>query len=283
MAATRRSPPGSLLGYLIGVFFIACNTPTPMQLPYSFDRPDKIFALPPELVEISGLSLSADEQHLIAVQDEWGHLFKIDRQTGAVLPSIPFGAEGDYEGIEFVEPHVYVVNSQGTIFQLTPTDQWSATSLSTFPTFLNSTYDVEGLGYDKETHSLLLACKEHPDEADDRLVFAFSLAEKQLLPDPVLRIQQTTIRACSGQANILFKPSGIARHPQTGAFYILSAAADMLLIMTAQGQITHCLHLPKELYHQPEGICFSSDGTLYISDEGNKKKPGSVKVFFPKG
>jgi uncharacterized protein YjiK len=283
MAATLRSPPGSLLGYLLGVFFIACNTPTPMQLPYSFDRPDKIFALPPELVEISGLSLSADEQHLIAVQDEWGHLFKIDRQTGAVLPSIPFGAEGDYEGIEFVEPYMYVVNSNGTIFQLTPTDQSAALSLSPFPTFLNSTYDVEGLGYDKETHSLLLACKEHPGNSDDRMVFAFSLAEKQLLQDPVLRIRQTDIRACSGRSDITFKPSGIARHPQTGAFYILSAAADMLLIMTAQGQITHCLHLPKELYQQPEGICFSSDGTLYISDEGNKKKSGSVKVFFPKG
>ena len=283
MTATGRIQPRSLLGYLLGVFFMACNTPTPMQLPYSFDQPDQIFSLPPELVEISGLTLSSDEQYLIAVQDEWGHLFKIERQTGEVLPSVPFGVEGDYEGIEFVEPHVYVVNSSGTIFQLSLTGQPAATSLSTFPTFLHSAYDVEGLGYDKETHSLLVACKEHPDEADDRLVFAFSLAEKQLLPDPVLRIQQTAIRACSGQTDIVFKPSGIARHPQTGAFYILSAAADMLLIMTPQGQITHCQHLPKDLYHQPEGICFSSNGTLYISDEGNKKKPGSVKVFFPKG
>lgn len=264
---------------LVGMLSIACNTPSQMALPYAFDQPDKVFLLPPELLEISGLTLSADEQHIIAIQDEWGHLFHIDRHTGAVLTSIPFGAAGDYEGVEFVDSFVYVINSSGALFQISLPE----TQVATFETFLNDSYDVEGLGYDKGSHSLLVACKEHPGNSEDRMVFAFSLAEKQLIPEPVLRITQHEIRRHTGKTGVLFKPSGIARHPLTNEYYLLSAAADMLLILDTEGQIRQCIPLPKHRFHQPEGICFSSDGTLYISDEGGKRRPGSIKVFFPKG
>jgi uncharacterized protein YjiK len=174
---------------------------------------------------------------------------------------------------------VYVINSSGTLFQVSLPE----TQVAAFETFLNDSYDVEGLGYDKNSHRLLLACKEHPGNSEDRMVFAFSLAEKQLLPEPVLRITQEDVRRHTGNTDVLFKPSGIARHPLTNEYYLLSAAADMLLILDAEGQIRQCIPLPKHRFHQPEGICFSSNGTLYISDEGGKRRPGSIKVFFPKG
>ncbi len=256
------------------------HTLTDMKLPYKFDAPDKVFWLPPELVEISGLSLFEEERYLIAVQDEWGHFFKIDRQTGEVLPSIPFGTDGDYEGIEFVGEHLYIVNSSGTLFRLTQPGS-PQQEVKAFENFLNESYDVEGLGYDRESHSLLLVCKEHPHGKEDRMIYAFDLNTHRLGKKPVFQIQQDSIRSLSTEKIKTFKPSGIARHPHTKDYYILSAAADMLLVMNSEGSITHLVSLPKKQHYQPEGICFASDGTLYISDEGSKILPASIKVFSP--
>lgn len=252
-----------------------------MNLPYRFDSPDKIFVLPPELIEVSGLTLSEEERYLIAVQDEWGHFFKIDRESGALAAAFPFGKNGDYEGIEWVGETLYVVNSSGTLFGIAGAETDSQ-EVSDFQTFLTEDYDIEGLGYDKERHSLLLVCKEHPESHDDRFVFSFDLNSMKLQTEPIFRLNQDSIQALAPEKTRTFRPSGIARHPFSGDYYILSAASDRLLVMNSDGIPTHLVHLPKKRYNQPEGICFAQDGTLYISDEGNKNESGSIKVFFPK-
>ncbi|NJK83316.1 MAG: hypothetical protein HC912_05350 [Saprospiraceae bacterium] len=65
------------------------KTPTNM-LPYAFNEPSKILELPSELVEISGIALSIDEQYFFAIQDEQGLIFKIDRSTGEVIANFRF-------------------------------------------------------------------------------------------------------------------------------------------------------------------------------------------------
>ena len=79
----------------------------------------QLFRLPPELLEISGLS-NFHDTHLLAVQDEDGIVYQIDiwRQVKIQSAEISFAGKGDYEGIEYVEPYISVVKSNGNILSI---------------------------------------------------------------------------------------------------------------------------------------------------------------------
>jgi uncharacterized protein YjiK len=63
------------------------------------------------------------------------------------------------------------------------------------------------------------------------------------------------------------KPSGAAIHPITGEMYILASANNLLLITTTDGTIKEIYPLSKKKFKQPEGICFSPEGDMFISNE----------------
>ena len=54
--------------------------------------------------------------------------------------------------------------------------------------------------------------------------------------------------------------------------------AKLLLVLNREAEIGHIKRLNPSLFNQPEGICFSADGTLYISNEGGKGQ-GSILKF----
>ena len=81
-----------------------------------------------------------------------------------------------------------------------------------------------------------------------------------------------------------FNPSAIAVHPVTHDVYlfqreIISAwqfSPTMVILKSFQ-------FIDKDLMPQPEGICFSPEGKLYISSEGKKGEPGNLFEFDPSG
>ena len=72
----------------------------------------------------------------------------------------------------------------------------------------------------------------------------------------------------SQNGSIVFQPSGIALHPVTGNLYILAHVGKMILIVDRKGSILHYLSIDPAILPQPEGICFDTDGVLYIASEG---------------
>ena len=74
--------------------------------------------MPESLKEISGLGITSDLQHLVAVNDEEGIVFLINKLEGKVVKEINFWNEGDYEGLEVVGNDAYVIKSSGTIYQV---------------------------------------------------------------------------------------------------------------------------------------------------------------------
>jgi uncharacterized protein YjiK len=78
-----------------------------------------------------------------------------------------------------------------------------------------------------------------------------------------------------------FAPSGIAQHPQTKQWYILSSPKRLLLVIDEQSNLVYLEQLSEKLARQPEGICFAPDGTLYISSEGKGAK-GRLLIYSPK-
>lgn len=267
------------------------NTPS-MDMLYSFNQPNRIIELPNELVEISGITLSEDEQHFFAVQDEQGIIFKIDRTKGTIISNFRFEKDGDYEDITQTNEHLFVLKSNGTVYQISAptTPQQSVKKFNT--QYLTSAADTEGLIWDSLNHRLLIACKNPTSRPEERAIYAFDLNTQQFSDTPIFKIQAQTIYDFLHTHSTLkkwnqlvqlfdpnafnFSPSGIAIHPQSKAIFILSAVGNTLVILSESGDIKHVEKLDKSLYHQPEGICFTKDGTLYIANEGSKSKKGNI-------
>ena len=246
---------------------------------FDFDRPSLSFVLPEELAEISGLGVLPDGR-LATVQDEGGTLYVLNRETGTVEARLPFGEPGDYEGVEWIGDKGFVLLSDGTIIELSGSlEDLSVTA--THETALKRKNDPEGLGFDAERGRLLIACKEDPgsglDKDDERAIYAFDPESGELDEEPAYTINLKEVEdEVSEVAN--FKPSAIAVHPSSGELYVLSASDRAIVVLNADGTLKLVRELSREIFEQPEGLAFLSDGTLYISSEG-QDGPGMLYEF----
>jgi len=277
-------------GFFIGILTLlsfGISSHSNSFLPYRFDVPSDIYTLDNELEEISGLSFSKNDEYLLAVQDEDGLIYYLDKKNGEIVKKIEFWKEGDYEGIEAVGNDVFVIKSTGTVYWIPNTDG-KKLDTEKFNYDLNKDNDVEGLAYDKVNHQLLLACKAHPDgQKDTRGIYSFNLTHKQLLQDPVYLLKLSAIHAyLDKKPNIArlkkiedffsddelkFSPSAIAVHPISGELYLLSSKGKMMVVMNKKNEVTYIQKLQKEEHPQPEGMCFDKEGNLYISNEAKDK------------
>jgi len=127
--------------------------------------PARTFELPEALKEISGLSLTPDESKLVAVQDEDGEIYVINKTTGEIERDYNFYKEGDYEGVEMVGNSAFVTKSNGKIYEVHDFGGDHQQTIK-FTTPLNKAYDVEGLGYDAKNERLLMCCKAVGESSD---------------------------------------------------------------------------------------------------------------------
>lgn len=286
---------------LLVVSMIFCNAPAEedqgagsitlaegYQFAYRLDDPDQTFKMPKKLEEISGLGISEDGQALVAVQDEDGKLFFLNRYNGEVFVEIEFWKDGDYEGVEMVGSTAYVVKSSGTIYEVTNPGT-PGQEVEKYNFFLDEDNDVEGLAYDRAHNRLLLACKAkagHEKNYKHRKgIYGFDLATKTLGEEPVYFIRLDSINSYlekdpgirkleklveffDPDEDFDFSPSAIAIHPRTGNIYVASSVGKMLLVLSPAGQIMHIEKLSKKVHPQPEGLCFDNEGNLYVSNEG---------------
>ncbi|GAB3642233.1 SdiA-regulated domain-containing protein [Spirosoma arcticum] len=242
----------------------------PFKLPYDLTTPDETVTLPNKLKEISGLTYYKDNK-LLCVQDEEAVVYVYDTKEKKVVQDFGFGGYGDFEGIEYVNGEVYVLESNGNLFRFEP----ESTQIGRTKTDLPANTEVEGLGYEPKTKRLLIAVKQGGGASSDKATYSFDLLNKAVFKDMQLNDEQLKGAGINPKT---YKPSGIAVHPVTGEWYVLSSAGKRLLITNRKAQILHSESLDPKLFRQPEGICFAPNGDLYIASEGNGKK-GSVMTF----
>ncbi len=267
------------------------------SFPYDLKEPDLELKLSRDLEEISGLSLHASSELLVAVQDEDGIVFLIDKEDGDVKAEIDFWKDGDYEGVEMVGTDIYVVKSTGTVYRILDPGGENQ-QVEKYNYFLNDDNDVEGLAYDPARRRLLLACKAAAGEGDDyrmkKALYAFDLSTFSLSETPAYLISLKEIQEYldtapairkleklldffqSGKSELSFAPSGVAVHPVTGHLYITSSVGKLLLVLDTDGRVLHIEKLDKDVHEQPEGLCFEANGDLYISNEG---KGGRGRIY----
>lgn len=264
---------------------------------YNFNSPDAAIALTDILHEISGITF-LDSNTLVCVQDENGILFFYDITKRKIISQKNFSGKGDFEGIARAEDTIYVLRSDGILYEIADfkSDNPIVTSFNTdIPS-----KDNEGLCYDNKSNRLLIACKEKTGKGDlskdNRYIFGFDLSSKKLIGEPVLTFDvdwlkeyakanniklplKNTKKGLAVEPDLKFHASGIAIHPLTGKIYLLSADDHLLFIFDNAGIVGQIIRLNPALLYQPEGITFLENGDLLISTEGAGKGPAGLIRF----
>ena len=247
--------------------------------------------LPKKLQEISGLAMTNDGR-LFGHDDEKSVVYQIDYKDGSIIKSFSVGektVKKDFEGIAIVDDYFYLVSSNGEIYEFKEGENKSSVSYKRYKTKLSAKNDVEGLCYDPDSNTLLLACKGFPGKnlEGKRAVYAFSLPTKKLNKNPrfIISVSEVNKLNESDVANRLgdffmltedsFAPSGIERNSQRNSFFILSSRGRLIVEVSTKGEIIKTILLDKKHHNQPEGITFSDKQSLIIGDEGGS---GRAKI-----
>jgi uncharacterized protein YjiK len=241
-----------------------------VSLPYDFENPSEKFILPKSLKEISGLSFYKNNQ-LACVNDEQGKVFMYDFVKKEIVDKIPFGKDGDYEGIEVVGDEVFILKSNGKLKSFKIGVPFEREIDCSDPDVL----EYEGLAYDPKTKNLLLAAKERVKDKDDKkMIYAYDFERKVLFKNIAIPEEQIKDEV-SGKK---FNPSGIAISPTTGQVFIIASDGKKLLVLSKDGQKEALISLNSKTFVQPEGICFTPNGDLFIASEG-KDSDGYILKF----
>ena len=258
---------------------------------YVVDAPDRRYELPSYLEEISGLSYFGEDK-IACVQDEKGNIYVLDLVEGKISNKYEFGDDGDYEDITVVGKNAYVLENNGDIYRIKDFKKKDR-KVKKFNTPLKEKNDTEGMTFDPRANGLLVACKGSPSIDKEKpfegskAIYLFDLQEEILDEYPVYLVDlkeldrfidrkgfsKFSVRVAKRlglvESETSFHPSGIAIHPQSGEIFIISSVGKLMIILDRGGKVLDAKALNPVLFRQPEGICFSPEGDMYISNEGN--------------
>ncbi len=238
-------------------------------------------ALPGKLTEISGLAVREDGR-MFAFGDERAVIYELDVSRGEIVKSFALGdriIRGDFEGLAIAEGRFYIVTSDGIIYETAEGKDGESVPFERRITGLGTECEIEGLGYDPASRTLLLACKECRKLAlcDSVTVFRWSIVTKAVARAATLRIPLSVLKGAGLNA---FNPSGIERDPQTGNYLVVSAHPRAIIEITPAGKLVASAKLAKRWHPQSEGIAILPNLTLAVSDEGSKKgRRGSLALY----
>ncbi len=232
------------------------------------------------LKEISGLAAS-DDGRIFCHDDERGIVYQIDYTNGKIVKRFAAGSNilrRDFEGIAIVKDKFYLITSSGDIYEFTEVPNGKSSKSKLYKTGLTVSYNIEGLCYDPLTNSLLIACKGYPGKNLNgyRAVYSFSLKGKKLNPTPRFLLSLKYLDKKFGIKN--FSPSAIEYNLKTGTFFILSSHVKAVIEISPDGKVLEGISLSGRAHKQPEGITFTKDMKMLISDEG-RGGHGTITIY----
>jgi len=270
------------------------------QIGYDFTNPNLNIVLPSSLQEISG-TVILDSNTIACIQDENGILFLYDMQHFRIRKEIHFGPDGDYEGIAKVNHTLYILRSDGVIFEI---EDYLSNKLqvkeynTTIPAINN-----EGICFDAVNNRLLIGEKgkinKDPLNKTYRCIYGFDLKSKTLNHLPVYNFNTVDINLfakISGfqytkaankkgnleEVNLKFNTSEIGIHPITKELYVLSATDHCMFIFDTNGKLEKIEQLNPIMFNKPESLSFYSNGDLLISNEGQSHHPTLLRFNYQK-
>jgi hypothetical protein len=247
----------------------------PNRFRYNLQAPEVII-LPATLNEISGIAYAKDD-HIFAVDDEQGTLFRLKLQQEPAVEQWQFGKKNDYEELVLTDDLFYLLSSSGTIVYFPNTLPVTAMKESKLP--LKGRNEFEILFKDPAASRLLMMCKSCKNDKNGNVsVYAFDLAAKAFGDRPAATLKVKEIEDLLQENVGQFKPSGANVHPLTGEIYIVSSINQLLVITDGDFKVKEVHKLDPGIFKQPEGLCFTPSGDLLISNEAAGQ--GSATVLF---
>lgn len=267
-------------------------------LGYDFSKPQLTIILPEILREISGITI-IDSTTVACIQDENGILFLYDIVRNKIKQQFTFGLNGDYEGITKVKNTLYILRSEGTIFEIVDYTS-KKLHINEYKTGIPAV-NSEGLCYDKDNNRLLIGSKgkinKDPLYKNKRFMYEFDLRTKLLNQKPVYSFDINTINIYAKKNGFIFRKkatkngkvteiglklntSEIAIHPITKKLYVLSGIDHCLFVCNSNGELEHIERLNPTIFNKAEGLSFFSNGDMLITNEGQAHQPTLLRFKY---
>lgn len=247
---------------------------------YKLAEPEKFF-MPESLLEVSGITFYKGESDTIyAIQDEQGRLFRLalgqKRQYNA-----KFGKQSDYEDVAIVSGQAMILKSNGSLFAFPFADHIydEVDSVKEWKNIIPKG-EYEGMYADDATGKLYIVCKNCPQDNSKDLVSGYIIqVGDSVYQTGTFQIDVDQIKSFTGKVKRGFRPSGLAKNPITGEWFLVSAVNKLLVVTDANWKIKEACLLNGNTFNQPEGIAFDKKGNLYISNEGDDLSQGNILRF----
>jgi hypothetical protein len=148
---------------------------------------------------------------------------------------------------------------------------------------------------------LLIACKGKTGKGDEnkdkRSIYSFDLATKTLSAKSAftfdvnallkfalknkIKLKTRKIKKDPVPEPVLkFRTSAICIHPVTKKLFLISSEDHLLFIFDINGRIEHVEKLNHKMFIQPEGLTFTNNGDMLISNEGRDKSPTILRFNY---
>lgn len=272
-----------LYGLLIVFILSSCKRKVQKLLSppnYNFGSP-LTYKLDLKLKEISGIAWDPVKDIFLAINDEKGVLFSLEKDILLQPKEYPFGGSGDYEDITLVNGVPYILRSDGMITRFI-SDSNRIYGVEVGKYNLSGTNDFETMYYDPDRKALIAICKNCALDDGKPVISAFAFYPDSSGFDskPVFTIDLEKIKKLSTLKKARFQPSAAAIHPIYKKLFIISSASKQLVITDLNGNVEAVYQLAKKLFNQPEGITFRQNGDMYISNEGAGSRPTLLKFVY---
>lgn len=260
-------------------FITACfqtNKTLENKGPYELAQPEKI-TMPESLLEISGIALQpGSDDTVYAVQDEAGKIYRMALQNKNIS-HYRFAKDGDFEDVAIFKQQVFLLQSDGTLY-----------SAAFFPTSPNNDIEsvrykdllpkgeYEGLFINEADSMVYVLCKNCSGVDNKKLGIVYTL---KMQGNSALAQMATLIYEVKQKDDHGWHPAALAKHPLTGDWYVLSSANHLLCVYSSDWELKTSYDLPSAVFNQPEGICFHTNGDMYIANEGSDSKKGNILIF----
>ena len=256
------------------------DKPKPHYTEYDLEKPDK-FNMPESLFEISGIAFDNGKNDTVyAIQDEEGKLFRLAWDV-KVQTHTKFGKKGDYEDVSIVNGEAIVLKSNGALysFPISEVNHEEPESVKEYKKLFPKG-EYEGMYGDEKTGNVYVICKNCPaDDAKNSVTgYIINLSDSAKTAE-TFSIDVKQIKAIHGKVDRGFRPSAIAKNPVNNNWYIVSAVNKLLVITDSNWKVKDAVSLSSNMFTQPEGIAFDSQGNMYISNEGDDLAEGNILKF----
>ena len=234
--------------------------------------------MPPELREISGLALTSDGR-LLTHDDNVGRIFVIDPRSGLVLKNfyLGTGVHGDFESITIAGDDIYMLDSNGTLYQFREGADGAGVPFNTIDLRLGKECEFESMAFQADSDWLVMPCKKATNTKlqDQLVIYRWRLRRPQAQRLSMVTIPVSQIIGQNGWKN--FIPSDMTIDPVTGNYVLIASHEKALAEITPAGRVVRSGRVPG-VHNQAEGVAITKDGILIVSDEENRT-PAAITLY----